>query len=77
MLLPGHVLELPAAYENYAADCRSHGETPVARGRRFAEELRKLGIDVRERGNRKRFDIHGMALASRTGRERFRVVSSR
>ena len=43
---PGHVLPLPAAYVDYEADCRTHGETSVARGRRFAEELRKLGLDV-------------------------------
>jgi len=76
VLSPVHVLALPVAYDNYAADCRSRGETPVARGKRFAEELRKLGIDVRERGNRKRFEIHGLALASHTA-GRLRVVSSR
>ena len=76
VLSPGHVLELPVAHEDYAADCRAHNETPVARGRRFAEELRKLGIDVRERGNRKRYEIYGLALASHTA-SRLRVVSSR
>jgi hypothetical protein len=76
VLSPGHVLPLPAAYVDYAADCKTHGETPVARGRYFADELRKLGLDVRERGNRKRFEVHGLALASHPA-GRLRVVSSR
>ena len=74
---PGHVLPLPAAYVDYAADCKTHGETPVARGRHFADELRKLGLDVRERGNRKRFEVYGLALSSHTGAERLRIVASR
>ena len=73
---PGQVLSLSAAYLNYEADCLAHGEMPVARGRWFAEELRKLGIDVRERGNQKRFEIHGLAL-SHAERPSLRVVSSR
>ena len=73
---PENVLSLPAAYADYEADCRAHDETPVARGRWFADELRKHGVDVRERGNRKRFEVHGLAL-SQTARPALRVVSSR
>ncbi len=77
VLSPGHVLPLPVAYESYAADCRAHGETPVSRGKRFAEELRKLGIDVRERANRKRFEVYGLALSSPAARGGLRVAFSR
>jgi hypothetical protein len=73
---PGNVLSLPAAYADYEADCRAHDETPVARGRWFADELRKHGVDVRERGNRKRFEVHGLTL-SHAERPALRVVSSR
>jgi len=74
---PGHVLELPAAHVDYEADCKVHGETPVARGKCFAAELRKLGIDVRERGKRGRFEVHGLALVPHAGGGKLRVVSSR
>ena len=74
---PGHVLPLPAAYVDYEADCRTHGETSVARGRRFAEELRKLGLDVRERGNRKRFEVQGLALSSQASGSGLRLAYSR
>jgi len=75
--MPGHILRLRDAHANYAADCQAHGEIPVTRGRWFADELRKLGLDVRERGQSQRFEIHGLALASRAGAGRLRVVSSR
>ena len=74
---PGHVLPLPAAYVDYEADCRTHGETSVARCRRFAEELRKLGLDVRERGNRKRFEVQGLALSSQASGSGLRLAYSR
>ena len=77
VLSPGHVLPLPVAYESYAADCRAHGETPVSRGKRFAEELRKLDIDVRERANRRRFEVYGLALSSQAARGGLRVAFSR
>jgi hypothetical protein len=77
VLSPGHVLALPVVYDNYAADGRTHGEMPVARGKRFAEELRKLRIDVRERGNRKRFEVYGLALSSPAARGGLRVAFSR
>jgi hypothetical protein len=67
----------PAAYVDYEADCRTHGETSVARGRRFAEELRKLGLDVRERGNRKRFEVQGVALSSQASGSGLRLAYSR
>jgi hypothetical protein len=79
VLSHGHVTEVPVAYKNYAADCRAHGETPVAKGRWFIDELRKLGLDVRERSaGGRRFDIHGLALshAARPAAA-LRVVSSR
>jgi hypothetical protein len=60
---PASVTYMPVVYEDYQADCLAHGETPVTGGRRFAEELRKLGLDVRERGNQKRFYVHGIKIA--------------
>jgi hypothetical protein len=77
VLSPGHVLALPVVYDNYAAYCRTHGEMPVARGKRFAEELRKLGIEVRERRNRKRFEVYGLALSSQAASGGLRVAFSR
>jgi hypothetical protein len=74
---PGHVLPLPAAYVDYEVDCKAHGETPVARGRRFAEELRKLGLDVRERGARKHFEVHSLALSSQATGGGLRLAYSR
>ena len=74
---PGNVLPLPAAYIDYAADCKTHGETPVARGRCFAETLRKLGLNVEEQGNRKRFNVHGLALSSQASGSGLRLAYSR
>jgi hypothetical protein len=75
---PGNVLPATAAHDDYAADCRARGETPVSkRGPQFVAELRKLGLDVRERGSRKRAEIHGLALAPHAAGGGLRIVSSR
>ena len=77
ILGPSHVISQTEAYADYAADCRAHGQAPVTKGRWFADELRKLGLEVREtKPGSKRFDIYGLAL-SRVDRPALRVVSSR
>ena len=76
ILDPSQTVLQSEAYDAYAADCEARGEKPVAKGKRFADELRKLGFEVRDRGREKRSEIHGLAL-SRVGRPALRVVSSR
>ena len=75
---PDRVSPTTLAYDDYAADCRARGETPVSkRGPAFVTELRKRGFEVREVGNGRRFEIHGLALASHAERPGLRIVSSR
>jgi hypothetical protein len=58
----GNIILLSAAHEKYDAYCRARGEKPVSKGRDFGAELRKLGIEVRERA--KRTEVVGLAIFS-------------
>lgn len=73
---PSHVVSQSEVYDVYAADCEAHGVAPMAKGRWFADELRKLGFEVRDRGGKRGSEIHGLAL-SHADRPALRVVSSR
>ena len=77
ILGPSHVTSQNEAYDNYAADARAHGQVPVAGGRWFADELRKLGFEVRDKGGKRGSEIVGLALAPHAARGGLRVVSSR
>lgn len=77
ILGPSHVVPQSAAYDDYAADCKAHNQKPIAKGRWFADELRKLGFEVRYCPREKRAKVYGLALSSPAARVGLRVVSSR